>query len=313
VNVITTEVEAPRLRAEGPFAELGWPVSAVPWYDVDAFVRRAEHELDAPAATLAGDGHPAFGTDASRELGIARMVLTSPDVEAMRALGHDAAAVVEDALAKWRPGEADRAIAARIVAGAEGVGALAPVVLVGGDQRLRQFRHPVATGAPIDDIAMAVLVASRGGLHVALTRYAGRRAAASALASGLDAVRDIHVRVLRACAPGVKVGAVLDELAAAYADHGQAGAWEQHYQGGPIGYAQREFEIAPPQRDDPWWEHVLEPNTAVAWNPSLPGGAKDEDTYLLGDGEPELLTTTGNWPTVEHDGLTRPSVLLVDN
>ncbi len=215
VSVITTEVEAPRLRAEGPFAELGWPVTAVPWYDADAFVRRAEQELGAPAAALAADGHPAFGADLSRELSVARMALTAPDVEAIRALGRDAAAVVEDALVRWKPGEADRAVAARIAAGAESLGALAPVVLVGGDDRLARFRHPVATGAAIDDVAMAVLVASRGGLHVALTRYAGRRSAASDLEPALDEVRDIHARVLKACAPGAKTGAVLDELAAA--------------------------------------------------------------------------------------------------
>jgi hypothetical protein len=47
----------------------------------------------------------------------------------------------------------------------------------------------------------------------------------------------------------------------------------------------------------------------VAWNPSLPGGAKDEDTYLLGADGPELVTATGAWPLADDAGLPRPAVL----
>jgi len=313
VQVLTTEVEAPRLRSEGPFAELGWPVTAVPWWEPDAFVGAAERALDKPASIIASDGHVAFGVDASHDLVATRMALTAPDVDAMRALARDSAAAVEQALKQWSPGEPDRVIAGRIAENTETVGACAPVLLVGGDDRVRRFRHPVATGSAVDDVVMAVLVASRGGLHVALTRYAARPAAAAELSGALDAVRRIHARVLKRCVPGVTAGAVLDELDGAYAAQGHAQAWRQHYQGGPIGYAQREFEITPGQRASEWWDQPLEAKTALAWNPSLPGGAKDEDTYLLDDDGLELLTQTGNWPTVECDGLTRPSVLLVEN
>jgi hypothetical protein len=313
VHVITTDVEATRMRTEGPFTQLGWPVVAVPWWEPDAFVRAAQSILGHPASELGSDGHPAFGIDASHDLTATRMALTAPDVEAIRALAVDAAGAVESALKRWQHGESDRAIAGRIAESVEAFGGCAPVLLVGGDERLRQFRHPVATGAAIHEIAMAVLVASRGGLHVALTRYAGRPRAAADLADDLATVRHIHARLLKRCVPGATAGAVLDELEGAYAVHGHPQAWQQHYQGGPIGFAQREFEIAPGQRTSPWWEHAFEAHTALAWNPSLPGGAKDEDTYLLSDDGIELLTQTGNWPTVELDGFTRPDVLLVES
>ena len=54
-----------------------------------------------------------------------------------------------------------------------------------------------------------------------------------------------------------------------------------HYQGGPIGFAQREFEIAPGQTGSRWYREPVAAGHAVAWNPSLPGGAKAEDTYLV--------------------------------
>jgi hypothetical protein len=105
----------------------------------------------------------------------------------------------------------------------------------------------------------------------------------------------------------------MQALAAGYQSVDAPDEWRKHYQGGPIAYAQREFEIAPIQSDSEWWHTQLDRDVAVAWNPSLTGGAKDEDTYLVGDGEPILLTTTGSWPTVECDGLVRPDALRIDS
>lgn len=311
VRVITSDVEVARLRAEGPFGELGWDVVAVPWWEPAAFVTAAADLTGGSADKLGSDGHGAFGFDLSHELIAARMMLSEPDAEALRVLGRDATTVVEAALSAWAPGESDLRVSARIAAGIESLGAFAPVLLVGGDDRLARFRHPVAVGAALRDIVMAVLVASRGGLHVALTRYAARPAAAAALDAPLAAARRIHARVLDECRPGNTVGAVLDELEAAYLAEGHDGAWRQHYQGGPIGYAQREFEIAPVQRTDPWWDFELGAGVAVAWNPSLPGGAKDEDTYLIGADGLEQITDTAGWPTVNDDHYRRPAVLVV--
>jgi antitoxin VapB len=184
------------------------------------------------------------------------------------------------------------------------------VLLVGGDDRLRTYRHPVAVGEALHRTVMAVLVAARHGQHVALTRYASAVPVDEDLAGGLAAARRIHRRVLAACRPGADVGGVVTELADGYADAGADGAWQQHYQGGPIGYAQREFEIAPGQTTSPWWSTVLPAGAAVAWNPSLPGGAKDEDTYLVRDGDPELITTTADWPLADEQLPARPDVLV---
>ena len=52
---------------------------------------------------------------------------------------------------------------------------------------------------------------------------------------------------------------------------------------------------------------------AVAWNPSLPGGAKAEDTYLVHGTGLDRITTGPDWPTGQgDDGIPpRPAVLEV--
>ena len=110
------------------------------------------------------------------------------------------------------------------------------------------IRWPTAAGRGIR--VMAVLVARRDGLHVALTRHAATTVDPD-LERGLAACRTIHRGVLAACRPGAAFGDALEALAAGYAAAGARDEWRAHYQGGPIGFGQREFEIAPCQTDEP--------------------------------------------------------------
>jgi antitoxin VapB len=308
--LITTEVEAPRLLAEYAPASHEMEVLTVPWWDPEAFLQAASEYLGTSCADLGSDGHPAFAHDLTVPLTQARLALSEPEQEQMRSLGRDASGAVQDALWAWRPGDRDRDVAASIAAAVERVGAQAPVLLVGGDERVRHFRHPVAVGDRLHNLVMAVLVASRNGLHVALTRYACAGGIGAELTAGLAATRRIHRRLLAASSPGETIRSVMTELEAAYAAENAEGHWRQHYQGGPIGYAQREFEIAPTQTTSPWIDITLPVGCAVAWNPSVSGGAKDEDTYLTATETPEPITMTTDWPLADEQLPARPGVLV---
>jgi Xaa-Pro aminopeptidase len=315
--LITTEVEAGRIAEEYQPAAHGFAdLATVPWYRPEEFVRAAVEFAGAPAARLAADGHPAFARDASGELTGLRLALSGPEQEELRELGADAATALEGALAAWSPGERDLDVQARVAAALEGRGADAPVLIVGGDDRVRRYRHPMAVGAPVSELVMAVVVARRAGLHAAATRFA----CAGPLPPDLRALRArvgrIERDVLAASRPAASYGQALSALDAGYAREGAAGGWAGHYQGGPIGFAQREFEIAPCQHDSPWYSARIEAGHAVAWNPSLPGGAKAEDTYLVSADGVERLTTgqaDPAWPVEDGDDVIppRPAVLEV--
>jgi len=111
--------------------------------------------------------------------------------------------------------------------------------------------------------------------------------------------------MLDACVAGATYGEALAALDGAYADSGNPEAWREHYQGGPVGYRQREFEIVPTQADSRWFRTEIEEGHALAWNPSIAGGGKAEDTYLVEPAGLRRLTDTGAWP-LEDD---RPAVL----
>jgi len=313
--LITTRVEADRIRDEYDPAAHGFAeLVAVPWQDSAAFVRAAEQLAGAPASQLACDGHPAFGLDASDDLIALRLALSDAEREDLSDLGIEAAAALQSALISWQPGERDLDIQARCAAALEAAGADAPVLIVGGDDRLERYRHPMAVGAPVSRRVMAVVVARRGGLHVAATRFAAVAPLDSAYADLRRRVLAIDDCVLAASHPGAAYGSALAALDAAYARAGAPGEWAGHYQGGPIGFAQREFELAPDQAGSRWYREPVAPGHAIAWNPSLPGGAKVEDTYLVtDDGTLERVTDAPGWPAEPDDGRQppRPAVLEV--
>ena len=305
-TVITTAVEERRVAEELLPADVD--LVAVPWWDGDAMVAAAVQAAGVPISRIASDGHSSFGGDLDHQLTQRRLPLDPVEQSRLRVLGQRATAAVESALRAWEPGQTDTQVAARIASGVESFGADAPVLLVGADDRLMRYRHPVAVGAATQNCVMAVLVARHQGLHVALTRYVSARDTA-ALESRLNVVRGIHRDVLSAGRPGRSYGDVLNILAHSYENAGQPDAWNEHYQGGPIGYAQREFEISPAQRTSPWWTEVISENTAVAWNPSLAGGLKDEDTYLILAHDSELITDSSEWPMDDDPHYPRPLVL----
>jgi antitoxin VapB len=307
-TVITTKVERPRLLSE--LVPAGVEVIAVDWFDDAALDVAAAQTLGVAPSAIASDGHPAFGRDVSNELTRSRLSLSEAEQLDLADLAVDATRAVETALRSWTPGEQDFAIAARIAAAVEAVGADAPVLLVGGDERLANFRHPVANGSRPMRVVMAVLVARRDGLHVALTRYAATQIS-DEFGSQLERTQRIHARTLDAVRPGASHGDVMTALALAYDDAGHPDEWKNHYQGGPIGFGQREFEIAPGQTTSTWWREPIAPGLAVAYNPSLPGGFKDEDTYLVtATGELQWLTSSADWPTTDVGHYLRPTVLM---
>ena len=315
--LVTTNVELHRVRDECDPAGHGFEVVAVPWFEPDAFAGAAMEVAGATAEAgeVAADGHPAFARDVTDDLIALRLALSPSEQADLRSLGAHASGALEAALRAWRPGERDLDVQARVAAALEGAGADAPVLIVGADDRVRRYRHPMAVGAPACDSVMAVVVARRGGLHAAATRFACAGRMPPDLAHLRARVLRIERAVLEATVPGATYGDALAALDRAYAREGAPRGWAGHYQGGPIGFQQREFEIAPCDGNSHWYAHPVAPGHAVAWNPSLEGGAKAEDTYVVGDaGILERVTTVGGWPLEPGDEMEppRPAVLEVD-
>ncbi len=308
--LITTEIEAPRLDHDYRVKELGWDVLAAPWYDDDARLALACEYAGVSSLDLLSDTI-GVGRNVRDQLVKSRLSLSPAEQEELRELGSLVGRALGAGLDAWRPGvTTDFACAAAISATLEAEGAKAVCLIVGGDERVRELRHPLSVGAVAREVMMGVVVAKRTGLHVAATRTA-IRSSDDDIVTLMRSVASIHDTVVEASLPGGTWGEAVEALAAGYVAVGRPEAWREHYQGGPIGFEQREFELAPGQHASPFWSLERRSPFAVAWNPSLRGGAKLEETYLVSDGL-ELLTVTPQWPLEEGPlGVVRSAIKVM--
>lgn len=310
VALITNVVEAPRLLSEHAIELEHFHLIVVPWSPQSNYVEAAREFLNVPALRTGCDSDVGFsaspGGNIADDLIALRLVHSPLAMSRLQSLGSDLVEGISDGLATFKPGELDREVQANICYQLERRGIQPVVVLVGGDERVRSFRHPIALGLPIEKYLMAVLVGRRHGLHVAVTRMVSVGAITGEELQSFASLGRIYTGVLEAAAGGVSRGMTYGELYGSLADgyekEGHAGAWSEHFQGGPIGYGQREFEIAPTERNSWWFSQRLERGHALAFNPSLRGGIKVEETFVLGSDGFESVTPLGAWPRVKTQG-----------
>jgi antitoxin VapB len=185
-------------------------------------------------------------------------------------------------------------------------GGVAVVALVASDERVSRFRHPLPTIKQVEKYAMLVVCMRRAGLIVSATRLVYFGAVPADLQAKLQQVAAIDAAAMVATQPGRSLGDVFADLQAAYAAQGVPDQWQYHHQGGPAGYGARE-RIATP--GDPT---VIQAHQLFAWNPSVVG-CKSEDTILVGERGFEIVSHTGNWPTVDVEVggqmVKRPAIL----
>jgi antitoxin VapB len=294
MTLVTSSVEVERIASDFATEELGFSLVAAPWYESDAHVRRV---IDLVGEECASDV-AGLGLDATFNLTRARLGLCGAEIEVMTGLARVATDAVEGAVGRWRPGEmSDREIAASVARHLEIYGADAVCLIVGADERLRRFRHPIMCGDVPQQSLMVVVVARSQGLHVALTRLASRDDDESRELMEKCEIVNEHVR--DATKVGATWGDVYGAMAKGYGAVGQPEAWREHFQGGPIGYGQREFELSPESQESPWWNEPIPAGCATAFNPSLSGGAKVEDTYVVGGDSLACLTQAPRWPRLK--------------
>ena len=88
-------------------------------------------------------------------------------------------------------------------------------------------------------------------------------------------------------------------------EQGFADEWGRHHQGGLTGYRGREVFATPGE------PAVIPVAGAVAWNPSIAGGAKSEDTALVTAQGVEVITRTPDLGELGTSDLRRPAIVTL--
>lgn len=301
-TLVTTNIETPRLAIE-EIAEHGYQIKSVPWYQgmESAILELAEGKRVGADTAIPGT------IDIRDSFSRLRYSLTSEEIERLKVLGRKAGEAVAETCFAIKPGQTEHEIAAQLMERLTSQGIVPVVVLVGTDERISQFRHPIPTNKRLEKSAMLVLCARQAGLIVAVTRLVHFGVLPPELRKKHDAVVRIDATLISQTRVGACVGDILAKGISVYELEGYPSEWRLHHQGGPCGYATREYLAVPGCRE------IVQPNQPFAWNPSITG-TKSEDTILATDSGVEIITAADDWPLVdvEVDGrlYSRPEILI---
>jgi len=301
--LVTSRIEADRLTHEEPLA--AFTAKVHPWTE----------SLPAVLDKLLGKG---FVSDDPMATGLKalpadfaglRAQLSEPEIRRYKALGRDCSVALETVARQLQKGDHEHQVEADLARHLLARGIQPHVLLVAFDHRIAKYRHPTPTANRLRVNAMLVVCGQRHGLIASLTRLVHFGPPAPELLAKHEAVCSIEAALWKATVPGATWGEAFRAGQAVYKTKGFPKEWELHHQGGPTGYAGRDFLATP---DD---KRVILSNQAVAWNPSITG-TKSEDTIILDGEQPSVVTAcTAEWPTltVKTPGgqpLTRPAILV---
>lgn len=298
--VLANAIEMPRMLDE-VLAGLEYEPVEYQWtedHDPAHAVKTAKSLVSAGTAAGAGTGAARLGADwplpdatvLESSIARARALLTDGEIARYRALGAEAGRIMGDVCRALTPGDDERDISRAVVDRAASIRARAVVSLVGSDDRLRRYRHPVPVATRWKQVVMVALCAERDGLIVSLSRIVSTGAPGD-LESKTRAAAGVFGQLLDATRPGARAADLFATAAKAYEAAGFPGEELKHHQGGAIGYRAREW-VAHPRSQE-----TVQARQAFAWNPTITG-TKVEDTALVVGDALEIITRTPEWPSI---------------
>ncbi|GAA4714995.1 M24 family metallopeptidase [Brevibacillus fulvus] len=296
--LFASNIEAQRLIDEEVQAEFA-EVKVFPWH--------LPGRLEQLLADWTEGKQVLWDSELEAELSVMRSILSDDEQVRIRSLARETAEALEQTARQISIGETEYEIAARLAANCIARGIEPIVNLVGTDQRIFQRRHPLPTTKRLERYAMLVVGGRRQGQIVSCTRLVHFGQPPAELERRLQAVATVDAALILSTVPGKQFEQLFATLQEVYQTVGFANEWQHHHQGGLSGYLSREQLLLP------GLVREVQANQAFAWNPSI-SGVKSEDTILVTANGPEILTFTGQYPTVEAvwngSKLARPGILV---
>jgi Xaa-Pro aminopeptidase len=237
-----------------------------------------------------------------------RAQLCESEIRRYKALGRDCSLVMETVARQVSIGDSEHQAEADMSRHLIARGIQPHVLLVAFDDRIKRYRHPTPTANHLRKMGMLVICGQRGGLIACLTRLFHFGPLPPELTNRHEAVCRVEAALMAATKPGVAFGDVLKAGIEQYKKEGFAKEWELHHQGGPCGYAGRDFLAVPEEK------HPVLDKQGVAWNPSITG-TKSEDTFVVdGAGRTVITACSPDWPTIKvnagGESNVRPAILV---
>jgi Xaa-Pro aminopeptidase len=306
---IATNIETKRIEEED-LGDIGYEVLSYPWYE--------EYRREAIMAEIADGGNFASDVEFGNNIGKLdgdfnelRFSLTENEIRKYKQIGEWCREAIEGTAISIEKGMTEQEVQGIAMGKLGKFGLFPDAIMVGSDERIFSFRHPLTTDKKIDKYAMILTCSSKWGLVVAMTRLVHLGKLPDELNYKMKKVTEIEAKLIANSNPDKSFADITKLMAQSYSKAGYPGMWELHYQGGPIGYNVREYDWFPGKENVQRFYN----NQAVAWNPTITG-VKSEDTFISRNGNIEFISFNRDteWPVFEYKingyEIPRPGILI---
>ena len=286
--LISSSSDIDRVMAE-ELAGLGFEPVKYEWYDGSALEAAGKLIPGGKIGADFSDGGVENVEDGLMEL---RIDLTEYEMEKAAKFCKQYSMLLTDFCLTLKSGISEKKLANDFIFACSAHDIRLPVALVGSDERIFKYRHPVATDKKIDRYILFATVAEKDGLNISITRLVYFGEAPKDIIKKQEAVNHIEAVFCSNSKPGASLKEIFNAGKKAYRDAGYEDEWKNHTQGGIIGYKAREI-VATDLSD-----YKLKNNNLLSWNPTV-AGAKAEDIYLLDGDKTRQLSIDEGWPYME--------------
>lgn len=283
VFLVSSNIEAARLINE-ELSGLSLKKVEYPWWEPGA--------MDEKLKELAGGKKVVLDVDLGLKFNVLRWDLLPEEHQRFKDTGKCVAKILEEVALKIKPGDSELDVAGCIKKISVSYGVNPQVNLVAADDRAFYYRHPIPTEKKIEKYVLMAISGEKHGLVASATRLVHFGKVPEDLKKRHEAVLKIDTAFIRATVPGVRVKDIFEKGKKAYESVGFSDEWKNHHQGGMAGYNSREF------RATTCSEEIVKEGQVYAWNPTI-AGVKSEDTILVKNDGPVILTGSENFPMVE--------------
>ena len=233
-----------------------------------------------------------------REITALHYPLTAGEISKCRVIGRTTERIVAKVAREIAPGMREREVEAMLLSECSREGMSCDVLLVGSDERLVSYRHPVPTEKKIGRVVLLHPAARKWGLHANVTRMVSfEDPIPEDLARRHEAASRVAAAAILQCIPGRRFCDILEVQKSVFRATGFAEEWREHYQGGITGYVLCDPTLSMDPRS------VVGPNQVFDWFCTI-AGAKVEELSMSAQSGPEVLSIGGDWPlcSYEYDG-----------
>ena len=234
--------------------------------------------------------------------------LTSGEVKRYRESAALAESIIKKTADEIKPGMSEKDIEAMLLIEYAKNGFNDSVILVGSDERIVQYRHPIPTAKKVEKMVMLAPAPRKNGFFNPITRmiYFGDRLPADTEAK-YAALLAIEANVFARCVPGASFSDIHELELQLYKNSDYPEEWRNHFLGGLTGYLPND----PMQYANP--EAKIKTSQSFNWYLTITG-VKVEETLLTTEDGNELLSENGIWPVKRVEACGKeyklPDILL---